>query len=243
MPNNYALDSYQFLSTIFDQYLGNNYYEYLSDRFDSVTKNITEGSKHLDIGCGTGDLLKYSYSHGFRSKGIDVSPSMVEIAQSKLNNNIDVACMDIFEIKDGSWDIITANNDVLNYIGINHDLQDILSHISNILSKHGIFYADVVSDHDILNNWEDSSHSYQDGKTFHCDVNYKIKQHTPPIGIVTRNWKFKKNGKWQKKKREIEVLRGFSREEIIEASKDNKLSVKLAEFHNGNIEMVLTKNK
>ena len=46
---------------------------------------------------------------------------------------------------------------LLNYIGINHDLQDILSHISNILSKHGIFYADVVSDYDILNNWEEDT--------------------------------------------------------------------------------------
>jgi len=243
MSNNHALDSYQYLSTIFDQYLGDSYYKYLRDRFNSVTKNLTEGSKHLDIGCGTGDLLEYSYSHRFRSKGIDISPSMVEIAQSKLNNNIDVSCMDIFEIKDGSWDIITANNDVLNYIGLNHDLQDILSHVSSILSEDGIFYADVVSEYDILNNWEDSIYSYQDGKTFRCDLTYNVKQYTPPIGVVTRNWKFKINGKWQKMKSEIEVLRGFSREEIIEASKDNKLSVKLSEFHNGNIEMVITKNR
>ena len=237
------MDQYHYLSKIYDEYIGCDYYQYIRNKFKNISDNLVSGSSHLDIGCGTGNLLEYSDSLGFKTKGIDVAPGMIKVARSKLNSNIDLSCTNIFELVGTSWDIITANNDVINYIAVDYELTDILNHVSGLLLQNGICYADVVSDYDILENWEYSGHSHTDLKTFRCDVTYNIKQHSPPIGIVTRNWKFKKNGKWQKKKREIEVLRGFSREEIIEASKDNKLSVKLAEFHNGNIEMVLTKNK
>ena len=237
------MDQYHYLSKIYDEYIGCDYYQYIRNKFKNISDNLVSGSSHLDIGCGTGNLLEYSDSLGFKAKGIDVSPGMIKVARSKLNSNIDLSCTNFFELVGTSWDIITANNDVINYIAVDYKLTDILNHVSGLLLQNGICYADVVSDYDILENWEYSGHSHTDLKTFRCNVSYHIKEHEPPIGITTRDWSFKKNDKWQKKKSEVEVLRGISTREIIEACESNNLSVNLSEFQNGNIEMVLTKNK
>ena len=236
------MDQYHYLSKIYDEYIGCDYYQYIRNKFKNISDNLVSGSSHLDIGCGTGNLLEYSDSLGFKAKGIDVSPGMIKVARSKLNSNIDLSCTNIFELVGTSWDIITANNDVINYIAVDYELTDILKHVSGLLLQNGICYADVVSDYDILENWEYSGHSHTDLKTFRCNVSYKVKNHTHPIGLVKRDWEIKENNQWVKKESEIEVLQGISVDEIISASEKNNLSVSLSEFPNGNIEIFIVKH-
>ena len=236
------MDKYHYLSKIYDEYIGCDYYQYIRNKFKNISDNLVSGSSHLDIGCGTGNLLEYSDSLGFKAKGIDVSPGMIKVARSKLNLNIDLSCTNIFELVGTSWDIITANNDVINYIAVDYELTDILNHVSGLLLQNGICYADVVSDYDILENWEYSGHSHTDLKTFRCNVSYKVENHTYPTGLVKRDWEIKENNQWVKKESEIEVLRGISVDEIISASENNNLSVSLSEFPNGNIEIFIVKH-
>ena len=236
-------DNYHYLSEIFDQYIGIKYYDYIRGQFKILTEKLSLGARHLDVGCGTGNLLEYSYDLGFNVKGIDVSPSMIRVASAKLNSNIDLSCKSLFDLTNKNWDIITANNDVLNYLAIDYSLVYIFDIISNLLSQNGIFYGDIVSDKDILQNWEDSTHTYSDSKTFQCKVTYKIQDQIEPRGLVERDWKLRVNNKWIRKNPEIEVLRGISVDEIISAAKDNNLSVNLSEFPNGNIQIILKKYK
>ena len=236
------MDKYHYLSKIYDEYIGCDYYQYIRNKFKNISDNLVSGSSHLDIGCGTGNLLEYSDSLGFKTKGIDVSPGMIKVARSKLNLNIDLSCTNFFELVGTSWDIITANNDVINYIAVDYELTDILNHVSGLLLQNGICYADVVSDYDILENWEYSGHSHTDLKTFRCNVSYKVENHTYPTGLVKRDWEIKENNQWVKKESEIEVLRGISVDEIISASENNNLSVSLSEFPNGNIEIFIVKH-
>jgi len=230
------------MSKIYDEYIGCDYYQYIRNKFKNISDNLVSGSSHLDIGCGTGNLLEYSDSLGFKAKGIDVSPGMIKVARSKLNSNIDLSCTNFFELVGTSWNIITANNDVINYIAVDYELTDILNHVSGLLLQNGICYADVVSDYDILENWEYSGHSHTDLKTFRCNVSYKVENHTYPTGLVKRDWEIKENNQWVKKESEIEVLRGISVDEIISASEKNNLSVSLSEFPNGNIEIFIVKH-
>ena len=52
-------DNYHYLSEIYDQYIGRDYYEYIWNRFKNICNDLAPASRHLDIGCGTGDLLEY----------------------------------------------------------------------------------------------------------------------------------------------------------------------------------------
>ena len=44
----------------------------------------------LDIGCGTGNTLKYLLDHDLQLTGIDPSPYMLDIAREKLKNKVDL---------------------------------------------------------------------------------------------------------------------------------------------------------
>jgi len=235
-------DNYHYLSEIYDQYIGRDYYEYIRNRFKNICNDLAPASRHLDIGCGTGNLLEYSYSLGLNVTGIDISPAMIREASARLNSNIDIFCKSLFDISDSNWNIITANNDVLNYLAIDHKLEYIFGHLSDLLTNNGVFYGDVVSDYDILENWKDSGHTHTDSKTFRCNVSYKVENHTYPTGLVKRDWEIKENNQWVKKESEIEVLRGISVDEITSASEKNNLSVSLSEFPNGNIEIFIVKH-
>ena len=236
-------DQYYYLSNVFDQHIGQHYYKYIRKNFRIISKCLSPGAKHLDIGCGTGDLLEFSSSLSFIPTGIDVSQGMIKIARSKLNSKIDIKCCDMFTIKNERYEIITANNDVLNYMALNHDLTDIFNHIHSLLSSGGIFYADVVSKKDILENWKLSGHSHSDNKTFRCNVTYDVKDSSSCIGIVKRDWIFKENGKWNNKSCEVELLKGISSKEIKRESKQNNFNLEISDFYNGNIAMVLIKRQ
>ena len=134
-------DNYQYLSGIFDQHIGNKYYGYLRDQFKKICNGLVSKAKHLDVGCGTGDLIEYSHSLGLNVRGIDISPAMVKLAREKLNYEIDISCKSIFDISYNHFNIITANNDVLNYLAVDHSLASIFNQISKLLTKDGIFYG------------------------------------------------------------------------------------------------------
>lgn len=62
---------------------------------------VEQGKKILDVACGTGVLfLDYLKRNVESIVGVDISPKMVEIAQSKFNqSNITVICDDIEELE------------------------------------------------------------------------------------------------------------------------------------------------
>lgn len=72
-------------------------------------KYLEFGDNILDIGCGTGELLKYYYDKGFTAVGIDISSNMVNISKSKVPN-ADVRNMSLYDIDklEEKFDAISA---------------------------------------------------------------------------------------------------------------------------------------
>lgn len=67
------------------------------------------GDRHLDIGCGLGQLLELSAARGARVFGIDSSPAMVERARRKVPGaQIEVGPAEEIPFPDDSFDIVTA---------------------------------------------------------------------------------------------------------------------------------------
>ncbi len=69
-----------------------------------------EGIHVLDVGCGTGTNLMLYNEAGCNVFGIDLSPTMVEIAQKKLGNRADIRLGDASKMpySDDSFDLVTA---------------------------------------------------------------------------------------------------------------------------------------
>lgn len=222
-------DPYIELGRFYDRIIGESYYKRLEALFKRFTSNLPLNSTHFDIGCGTGYLLSVSSKMGFNPQGIDISKSMVEISK-KNNPNLKIIMGDFINHK-SKYDIITANNDVLNHLKQSVGLDATFSHIYNMLNDDGIFFSDAVSSFDILNNWENCNHILSDNKSFKCEISHKVTDRSLPIGEMYRNWSFKIGKQWLHKKVEIERVIGISPDELMVASKINNFLPKLFNWH------------
>jgi len=94
----------------------------------------------LDVGCGSGDFL-----HQMQGaldipsvKGIDLSPLM--IAQTT-EQGYDAECIDLCDLH-GSYDVITAVFDMLNYLN-KEQLKQFLNCVKAHLNEGGVFLCDI----------------------------------------------------------------------------------------------------
>jgi len=102
--------------------------------------NTAEFDSLLDVGCGSGDFLRQMQEAlDIPSvKGIDLSPVMVA---RTVEQGIDAACTDLCELN-GTYDVITAVFDMLNYLD-KPQLKHFLDCVKSRLSEGGVFLCDL----------------------------------------------------------------------------------------------------
>ena len=69
-----------------------------------------QGMHILDVGCGTGTNLLIYHQAGCKVSGIDLSPSMVEVAQKKLGDRAEILLGDASKMtfSNDSFDLVTG---------------------------------------------------------------------------------------------------------------------------------------
>ncbi len=94
----------------------------------------------LDVGCGSGDFLRQMQGALDipQVKGIDLSPLMV--AQT-LEQGYEAECIDLCDLH-GSYDVITAVFDMLNYLN-KEQLKRFLLCVKEHLNEGGVFLCDI----------------------------------------------------------------------------------------------------
>jgi cyclopropane fatty-acyl-phospholipid synthase-like methyltransferase len=102
--------------------------------------NSIEFDSLLDVGCGSGDFLRQMQGALDipEVKGIDLSPFMVA---RTLEQGYDAECIDLCDMK-GSYDVITAVFDMLNYLN-KEQLKRFLSCVKAHLNAGGCFLCDI----------------------------------------------------------------------------------------------------
>jgi ubiquinone/menaquinone biosynthesis C-methylase UbiE len=95
---------------------------------------VNKNAKIIDIGCGTGELLKYLENEGYNSLyGNDISDEMIKIAQTKVKNcTFYLGSINKAEIN-SKFDFIIIT-EVLHHIP---DLQNTFKTLKSLLSKKG----------------------------------------------------------------------------------------------------------
>ena len=96
----------------------------------------------LDVGCGSGDFMRQMQValdlDIDQVKGIDLSPLMV--AQT-LEQGYEAECIDLCDLS-GSYDVITAVFDMLNYLN-KEQLATFLTCVKTHLNDGGVFLCDI----------------------------------------------------------------------------------------------------
>ncbi len=93
------------------------FYDALIEPLNAVMRRIAlsmvpphEGMTVLEVGCGTGSNLLLYQEAGCKVAGVDLSPSMLEVARAKLGEHADLRECDASNMpfEDGSFDLVTA---------------------------------------------------------------------------------------------------------------------------------------
>ncbi|MGL4452584.1 MAG: class I SAM-dependent methyltransferase [Sarcina sp.] len=114
------------------------------DVLDFVKNHKIEGSKVLDIGCGSGCFLEYMKKHNYDVYGVEPALNLKEILESK---GIKVFTGSVFDMEvEEKFDVITLNN-VLEHIE-NPEL--VVERVNELLNDDGLLVIKVPNDFNLI---------------------------------------------------------------------------------------------
>lgn len=114
----------------------------------AVTLGLPAGSSILDVGCGSGWLSEYFARLGYRVKGIDISPTLIEMSRDRLTRvpydvDHETVLRSSFEVHDIEIAPLTEQFDaVLCYDSLHHfeDESAVMRHIAAMLPVGGVLF-------------------------------------------------------------------------------------------------------
>ncbi|WP_336497027.1 class I SAM-dependent methyltransferase [Psychrobacillus sp. FJAT-51614] len=127
---------------------------------------LSAGKKLVDIGCGTGVLSVQFAKAGYDVIGVDLSESMLTIAQNRsLDNNVQVSfiCQSMSEM-DGfeEIDVAVIAIDSINYLETLEEVKQTIQHIFHFLIEGGQLFFDVHSLFKMDEIYPDGPFTYED---------------------------------------------------------------------------------
>ena len=109
--------------------------------------------KHvLDIGCVTGNYLKFLQTHGFKTDGIDSSETSVEMTKKALGNGSNILHVNMFEfeIPKDKYDLIISIATI--HHGTKEQVQNLINRIYESILENGKIFI-TVPDFESSKKW------------------------------------------------------------------------------------------
>jgi len=98
----------------------------------------SSGNLLLDVGCGTGEHIKFFSQLGFECAGVDSSKEMISVARAKLvGTKFIVGSMTDFDL-DNRFDVVTCLFGAFGYLKTQPQIEKAVSNISRHLKAGGI---------------------------------------------------------------------------------------------------------
>jgi SAM-dependent methyltransferase len=111
--------TYEPLAPHYDAYRNApGYPRWLAGLLGLAAEHGLNGGLALDVGCGTGDSIEALIAAGYTASGVDPSPAMLARARDRLGDAVELGVATLPEpLPIGpKVDLLTAFNDVLNYV-------------------------------------------------------------------------------------------------------------------------------
>ena len=150
-----------------EYFIFNEYYDEINNEFWSgyktmlltlIDKRFSENEIAYDLGCGTGEGIKFLTHLGFKNiKGIDLSEKMIKKARQKFKN-IDFVIGNMLDIKDWApGSLVICNFDAINYLVGKDDWLKLFKIVSKLLNRNGMFIFDALTTYDHKEIWPQST--------------------------------------------------------------------------------------
>ncbi len=119
---------------------------------DFIKINDFKVKKVLDIGCGNGKYLVFLKNLGFKTTGIDSSPTAVEMTKSSLNDDSEIQCLNMYEYTPlaAQYDLIVSIAAI--HHGLKKQVRDLIKRIYSSLLPGGYFFI-TLPDNEGTKHW------------------------------------------------------------------------------------------
>ncbi|HEU4678076.1 MAG TPA: class I SAM-dependent methyltransferase, partial [Terrimicrobiaceae bacterium] len=149
MHSDPALAAYEVFATAYNHFNHTNDYEkWLGAALLPALQEhgLPATGNALDVGCGTGRAFRPLLKRGWKVKGCDLSPAMLELAAEEGNEEVPLIVADMRDLPDlGSFDLVLSLNDSVNCLLGDGDLVLALSNMRRNLADCGRLLFDVNS--------------------------------------------------------------------------------------------------
>ncbi|SIS36772.1 class I SAM-dependent DNA methyltransferase [Salimicrobium flavidum] len=139
--------SYVQLAGVYDRLMEDAPYEEWKQFFMNVLdRENFQAVNVLELGCGTGEITRRLAKEGFQMTGVDLSEEMLAVASRKYDSAIQWMKQDITKLEGFSgFDAVISFCDVVNYITVENDLEDMFHRTNLALEEKGLFVFDIHS--------------------------------------------------------------------------------------------------
>lgn len=138
--------------------------KYLNRLFDKhgITPKVI-----LDIGCGTGNVTLPLAEMGYNLTGLDMSPEMLAVAESKAREkNLGIKWvqqdMTMMDLGGLHYDLVISMTDSLNYLEGSESMKQVFSLVKQVLNPGGWFIFDLNSHYKISEVFGENTFTFQD---------------------------------------------------------------------------------
>ena len=163
------MEAYGGFALVYDEFMDNvDYHQWCDYAAKLLTKYGAKDGTLVEIGCGTGTGTMLLHEKGYNMIGIDLSQEMLEIAESKKEEE------DIVYVLQDATNLqlpyavpaMVSIGDSMNYITSVPDLESVFACVSENLKKGGVFifdlktihfFRDILAENTYAENREDSA--------------------------------------------------------------------------------------
>lgn len=141
----WARDAYEETALAYDDFTAQHRdEEWITDLLAALEDHGLGGHHLLDVGCGTGKSFLPMLPRGWEVTGCDISPSMLRLAREKTSKAVRLVVADMLALpKFGSFDLVWALDDTINYLLNTEELERALVGMRENLARTGLLLFDV----------------------------------------------------------------------------------------------------
>ncbi|HEX3042509.1 MAG TPA: class I SAM-dependent methyltransferase [Solirubrobacterales bacterium] len=138
-------ETYDTFAPVYDDFNSGYLYERWTGRLLGKAEEAgMEGTRLLDVACGTGLSFVSLLERGWTVTGCDISPLMLDLAREKAGEQADLLVADMRDLPDlGEFDLIWAINDPLNYLLSIEEMEATFRGMRRNLAPGGIVLFDI----------------------------------------------------------------------------------------------------
>jgi SAM-dependent methyltransferase len=137
--------AYEAIAPVYDDFTAHHDYElWLGALLPELRRHGLSGNRLLDVGCGTGKSFLPMLERGWDVTACDISPSMLELARSKVGEAVRLTVTDMRKLPVfGEFDLVWSLDDAVNYLLSAEELGSALSGMRANLAPGGLLMFDV----------------------------------------------------------------------------------------------------